>query len=207
MKQRPNSIAARDIASLLHPQTNLRQHLAKGPELTHRGSGVHVYDDQGSAFIDASSGLWCASLGFAVERLAKVAYEQMSQLSYSHLYRHRSHEAAIELAERLLDIAPVPMSKVLFQCSGSEANDVAIKLVWYYHNAIGKPEKKKIELSDNEKAIFDILKSEKRMDLSALKSQSGLSNKGWDKGMKGLSKLGLTKVEKTDDGLFVEVIS
>ncbi|MEE2803006.1 MAG: aminotransferase [Pseudomonadota bacterium] len=144
MKQRPNSIAARDIASLLHPQTNLRQHLAKGPELTHRGSGVHVYDDQGSAFIDASSGLWCASLGFAVERLAKVAYEQMSQLSYSHLYRHRSHEAAIELAERLLDIAPVPMSKVLFQCSGSEANDVAIKLVWYYHNAIGKPEKRKI---------------------------------------------------------------
>jgi len=70
-----------------------------------------------------------------------------------------------------------------------------------------KPEKKKIELSDNEKAIFDILKSEKRMDLSALKSQSGLSNKGWDKGMKGLSKLGLTKVEKTDEGLFVEVIS
>ena len=70
-----------------------------------------------------------------------------------------------------------------------------------------KPEKKKVELSDNEKAIFDILKSEKRMDLGALKSQSGLSNKGWDKGMKGLSKLGLTKVEKTDEGLFVEVIS
>ncbi|WP_431159016.1 lysine--tRNA ligase [Winogradskyella poriferorum] len=70
-----------------------------------------------------------------------------------------------------------------------------------------KPEKKKLELSDNEKAIFDILKSEKRMDLGALKSQSGLSNKGWDKGMKGLSKLGLTKVEKTDEGLFVEVIS
>ena len=69
-----------------------------------------------------------------------------------------------------------------------------------------KPEKKKVELSDNEKAIFDILKSEKRMDLSELKSQSGLSNKGWDKGIKGLGKLGLTKVEKTEDGLYVEMI-
>ncbi|MCA0133257.1 lysine--tRNA ligase [Winogradskyella alexanderae] len=69
-----------------------------------------------------------------------------------------------------------------------------------------KPEKKKVELSDNEKAIFNILKAEKRMDLSELKSQSGLSNKGWDKGIKGLGKLGLTKVEKTEEGLFVELV-
>jgi lysyl-tRNA synthetase class 2 len=69
-----------------------------------------------------------------------------------------------------------------------------------------KPEKKKVELSDNEKTIFDILKSEKRMTLTELKSQSGLSNKGWDKGIKGLSKLGLTKVEKTEEGLFVEIV-
>ncbi|EDP72228.1 lysyl-tRNA synthetase [Flavobacteriales bacterium ALC-1] len=69
-----------------------------------------------------------------------------------------------------------------------------------------RPEKKKVDLSDNEKAIFEILKSQKRMDLNALKSQSGLSNKGWDKGIKGLGKHGLTKVEKTDDGLFVEMI-
>ncbi|WP_299125254.1 lysine--tRNA ligase [uncultured Winogradskyella sp.] len=69
-----------------------------------------------------------------------------------------------------------------------------------------RPEKKKVDLSDNEKAIFEILKSQKRMDLTVLKSQSGLSNKGWDKGIKGLGKHGLTKVEKTDDGLFVEMV-
>jgi lysyl-tRNA synthetase, class II len=69
-----------------------------------------------------------------------------------------------------------------------------------------RPEKKQVALSDNEKAIFEILKSEKRMELSALKSQSGLSNKGWDKGIKGLSKHGLTKVEKTEEGLFVEMV-
>ncbi|WP_340154247.1 lysine--tRNA ligase [uncultured Winogradskyella sp.] len=69
-----------------------------------------------------------------------------------------------------------------------------------------RPEKKKVDLSDNEKAILEVLKTEKRMDLVALKSKSGLSNKGWDKGIKGLSKHGLTKVEKTDDGLFVELV-
>ncbi|WP_299101809.1 lysine--tRNA ligase [uncultured Winogradskyella sp.] len=69
-----------------------------------------------------------------------------------------------------------------------------------------RPEKKKVDLSDNEKAILEVLKAEKRMDLVALKSQSGLSNKGWDKGIKGLGKHGLTKVEKTDDGLFVELV-
>jgi len=69
-----------------------------------------------------------------------------------------------------------------------------------------RPEKKQVALSDNEKVIFEILKSQKRMDLIALKSQSGLSNKGWDKGIKGLGKHGLTKVEKTDDGLFVEMV-
>ncbi len=69
-----------------------------------------------------------------------------------------------------------------------------------------RPETKAVEMSDNEKAIFEVLKKQQRMDLIALKSQSGLSNKGWDKGIKGLSKHGLTKVEKTDDGLFVEIV-
>jgi lysyl-tRNA synthetase class 2 len=69
-----------------------------------------------------------------------------------------------------------------------------------------RPERKKLDLSDNEKSILNVLKSQKRMDLTVLKSQSGLSNKAWDKGLKGLGKHGLTKVEKTDEGLFVELV-
>ena len=69
-----------------------------------------------------------------------------------------------------------------------------------------KPEKKAVELSDNEKVIFEILKKETSMPLSYLKSQAGLSNKGWDKGLKGLAKHGLTKVTKTDDVLLVELV-
>jgi len=140
----PNSPHARDVASIVHSQTNLRKHLEAGPTIITGGDGVYVTDDDGNRLIEGVAGLWCASLGFGVERLARVAYESMKSLGYYHTYRHNSNEAVIELADHLLSIAPVPMSKVLFQCSGSEANDTAIKLVWYYHNAIGRPEKRKI---------------------------------------------------------------
>ena len=140
----PNSPHARDIASFIHSQTDLKRHQEIGPTIITRGDGVYVFDDVGNRYIEGVAGLWCASLGFSVERLARVAYEQMSALGFYHTYRHNSNTQSIDLAEKLLEIAPLPMSKVLFQCSGSEANDTAIKLVWYYHNAIGKPEKCKI---------------------------------------------------------------
>jgi len=140
----PNSIEARDVASLVHMQTNLRQHQQEGPHVIVRGEGCRVFDDSGRDYIDTVAGLWCASLGFGSERLAKVAYEQMRNLGYYHLYRHRSNEPAIALAETLLKLAPVPMARVVFQCSGSEANDTAIKLAWYYWNAVGKPQRSKI---------------------------------------------------------------
>ena len=140
----PNSIEARDVATLVHMQTNLRKHQKEGPHVITRGQGSRVFDDAGRDYIDAVAGLWCASLGFGSERLAQVAAEQMRTLGYYHLYRHRSHEPAVALAETLLKIAPVPMARVVFQCSGSEANDTAVKLAWYYWNAVGEPQRTKI---------------------------------------------------------------
>ena len=140
----PNSIEARDVASLVHMQTNLRTHQQDGPLVIARGEGCRVFDDSGKEYIEAVAGLWCAALGFGSERLAKVAYDQMRKLGYYHLYRHRSTEPAIMLAEELLRIAPVPMARVVFQCSGSEANDTAIKLAWYYWDAVGQPQRTKI---------------------------------------------------------------
>ena len=140
----PNSIEARDVASVVHMQTNLRKHQEIGPLVITRGEGCRVFDDSGREYIESIAGLWCASLGFSSERLAKVACDQMRRLGYYHLYRHRSTEPVIELAEHLLKLAPVPMARVVFQCSGSEANDTAIKLAWYYWNAVGQPQRTKI---------------------------------------------------------------
>ncbi len=139
-----NSPHARDIASVLHPQTHARRHQEVGPTIMTGADGIFVRDDAGNVFLDAGAGLWCASLGYNSERLAKVAYEAMRTLGYYQIFRHASHGPAIDLSEKLLAMAPVPMSKVLLQCSGSEANDSAVKLVWYYWHAQGKPEKRKI---------------------------------------------------------------
>ncbi len=141
----PNSAAARDIAHQVHPQTNLRLHRQIGPLIIAKGDGVRVFDEDGKDYIETVAGLWCAALGFSAnERVARVAYEQMRNLGYYHSYRHRASNPSIDLAETLIALAPVPMSKVLFFSSGSEANDTAVKLAWYYHHAIGKPEKRKI---------------------------------------------------------------
>ena len=140
----PNSVAARDIASLIHPYTNLDRHQEVGPFVIARGDGCYVEDDAGRRYLEGMAGLWSASLGFSQPRLAAAAARQMAQLPYSHLFNHRSFDPAIDLAEKLLSLAPAGLSKVLFANSGSEANDQAIKLVWYYHNAIGRPQKKKL---------------------------------------------------------------
>ena len=144
MTERLNSLRAVDAASIIHPQSNLRQMAEIGPMIMTRGEGVYVYDDAGNEYLESVAGLWCASLGFSVSRLADAAHKAMNGLSSYHIYRDTSNEAAIELAAKLLEIAPVPMSKVYFQCSGSEANDTAAKLAWYYWHAKGQPQRRKI---------------------------------------------------------------
>ncbi|MBM3545388.1 MAG: aspartate aminotransferase family protein [Alphaproteobacteria bacterium] len=144
MAQRLNSAAARDIAYHIHPYTNLKVHETNGPMIITSGNGVRVKDEAGNEYIEAMAGLWCASLGFSEKRLADAAYKQLTTLPYYHAFAHKSHDPAIDLAERLIQMAPVPMSKVFFQSSGSEANDSVVKLVWYYNNALDRPKKKKI---------------------------------------------------------------
>ena len=135
-----NSAASRDKAYYLHPYTNLKTHEDVGPLVIERGEGVHVFDDSGKAYIEGMAGLWCTSLGFGEERLVEAATRQMRKLPFYHAFAHKAHDPGIELAEALIKMAPVPMSKVFFANSGSEANDTAVKLVWYYNNALGRPQ-------------------------------------------------------------------
>ena len=141
----PNSAQARDIAFHVHQQTDLASYKEQGGILMARGDGVYVHDENGKKYLEAMAGLWCASLGFSERRLAEAAYQQMLKLPYYHTFFSKGHLPSVDLAEKLIGLAPTKnLTKVLFQCSGSEANDAAIKLIWYYHNAIGKPLKKKI---------------------------------------------------------------
>jgi 4-aminobutyrate---pyruvate transaminase len=139
-----SNLAVRDIETVLHPYTNLASLPQVGPLILERGQGCWVYDTDGKPYLEGMAGLWCASLGYGNEELVEAATAQMRKLSYSHLFGGRSHDPAIELAEKLKELAPVPISKVFFCSSGSEANDTQVKLVWYMNNALGRPKKKKI---------------------------------------------------------------
>jgi 4-aminobutyrate--pyruvate transaminase len=140
----PNSTAARDIAYHLHPYTNAVKQEAEGPLVIARGKGIHVYDEDGKEYIEGLAGLWCTSLGFGEERLVEAAARQMRKLPYYHSFAQKTPDIVVDLAERLIKLAPVPMSHAFFCNSGSEANDTVVKMVWYYNNALGRPRKKKI---------------------------------------------------------------
>jgi 4-aminobutyrate--pyruvate transaminase len=134
----------RDVETLIHPYTNLDAHRTEGPMILETGQGVYVRDSEGKQYIEGMAGLWCTSLGYGNEELIEAAREQLSKLSFTHIFGGKSHDSAIALAEKLKEISPAPASKIFFSCSGSEANDTQIKLAWYYNNARGLPEKKKI---------------------------------------------------------------
>lgn len=140
----PGSLAALDLEHLLHPVTSLPTHHEKGPQFRMRGQGVYVYDEHGKQYLEGLAGLWCTALGYGEEELISVASEAMRNLSYAQLFGGVSHEPAIRLAEKLKSMVPFKAGRVFFGLSGSDANDTQVKLMWYYHNLIGKPEKKKI---------------------------------------------------------------
>ena len=140
----PGSLEAKDLAHVLHPTTNLRALHQQGPVVHERAQGVYLWDDKGNQYLEAMAGLWCTALGYGEEELVRAAQEQMRKLSFSQMFAARTHEPSILLAEKLKAMVPYDMGRVFYGLSGSDANDTQIKLMWYYHNAIGKPEKKKI---------------------------------------------------------------
>lgn len=142
------SVSELDVQSHLHPFTNAAIHGQHDPLVMVRGDGIYVEDEVGKRYIEGMSGLWCAALGFSHPRLVEAGCKALHQLPNYHTFNHRTNPAAARLAEKLKALAPVPMARVFFANSGSEANDTAIKLIWYYQNAVGKPKKKKIIARD-----------------------------------------------------------
>ena len=142
---RPNSLSARDAAFHFHGYTNAKKNEAEGGFVVTHGKGPYVYTEDGKEYLDGLSALWCASLGFGKEqRLIDAAVRQMETLPFYHTFTQKTPAVTVELAEKLVKLAPVPMSKAYFCNSGSEANDTVVKMIWYLNNALGRPEKKKI---------------------------------------------------------------
>ncbi len=141
-----DQLALWDRENFFHPSTHLAQH-ARGETETRvikTGEGVYITDRDGRKMLDAFAGLYCVNVGYGRTEIAEAIAAQAHELAYYHSYVGHGTEASITLAKMILDRAPDNMSKVYFGQSGSDANETNIKLVWYYNNILGRPEKKKI---------------------------------------------------------------
>ena len=146
MLRNDDQLATWDRDNFFHPSTHLAQH-ARGESATRvitGASGVHITDRDGRRMLDAFAGLYCVNAGYGRTEVADAIAEQAHQLAYYHSYVGHGTETSITLAKMIMDRAPAHMSKVYFGLSGSDANETNIKLVWYYNNILGRPQKKKI---------------------------------------------------------------
>ncbi|PSJ42632.1 hypothetical protein C7H85_16750 [Zobellella endophytica] len=135
-----------DRNTVFHASTHLKQY-AQG-EVSGRiitgAQGIRIQDSEGVELIDAFAGLYCVNIGYGRTEMAEAIYEQAKKLAYYHTYVGHTNEALIALSDRIIKMAPAGMSKVYYGLSGSDANETQLKLVWYYNNARGLPQKKKV---------------------------------------------------------------
>ena len=144
IKSQKNSLESKSLEHHLHPYTNPELVAENGPQIIQSGDGVRVSDIDGNSYIEGMSGLWCASLGFNEPELIEAAVSQMKELPFYHSFTGKTSKPTIRLAEKLIEVSHSNLDKVFFCNSGSEANDTAIKIVWYYQASKGRPEKRKI---------------------------------------------------------------
>jgi L-2,4-diaminobutyrate transaminase len=134
-----------DRRFVFHPFTQLDEHERTGsPAVIVEGSGARVTDIHGRSYIDGMAGLWCVNVGYGRPELAETLKVHAERLGYYHAFSSMGTDSPALLADRLVDLAPDGISKVFYGCTGSDANDTQVKLVWFYNNVLGRPEKKKI---------------------------------------------------------------
>ncbi len=139
------SLEEMDRRGVFHPNTDLRA-FAHGelgdPHIIKRAKGIHIYDQNGTDFIDAFAGLWCVNIGYGRTEIAHALHDQTEKLAYYHSHWGFSNEPVIRLTNRVLNMAPAGMSKIFWRLQGSDAHETRVKIAWYYNNVLGRPEKK-----------------------------------------------------------------
>ena len=141
------SLEELDRQTVFHASTDLKAHASGAlgtPRIIDSGKGIRIRDKEGNELLDAFAGLYCVNIGYGRMEIADAIHAQAQKLAYYHTYVGHSSEVVIELSRRIIEMAPDGMSKVYYGMSGSDANETQIKLVWYYNNVLGRPQKRKI---------------------------------------------------------------
>lgn len=133
------------MTAMLYPSTNPAA--TEAMVVTH-GEGPYIFDKNGKQYLEGMAGLWCTALGYGNEEIIEAATQQMRELSFGHMFGGKTHPAAMALADRLAAMVPMDDARVFLGNSGSDANDTLVKLVRYYAEASGQPQRTKIIARD-----------------------------------------------------------
>ncbi len=133
-----------DRAHHVHPFTNHAELAARGVRVITRAEGAYLWDSDGNRLLDGLAGLWSVNIGYGRKEIAEAAYRQLLDLPYYNTFFQTTNPPAVKLSAKLAEITPGSLNQVFFANSGSEANDSVVKIVRYYSNLCGRPEKKTI---------------------------------------------------------------
>ena len=143
------SVWQSDKDHVIHPYTDFSSFHEEGSQVISRAQGNYVYDDAGNRYLDGIAGLWCANVGHGNKEIADAIHQQIVTMQYYNPFGHTTNEPAAKLAEKLAALAPGDLNHVYYTTGGSCANDSAIRMIHYYNNLRGKPNKKKIISRNN----------------------------------------------------------
>lgn len=138
------SLWQKDKDHVFHPYTNFQKFAQEGSIIFTEGERHFIKDSDGRTYLDGIAGLWCVNIGHGHKGIADCMAEHALKLAYYNTFEDAGSAPAAELAEKLADLAPGSLNHTFFGTGGSIANDTAIKMVHYYFNQLGKPNKKKV---------------------------------------------------------------
>jgi len=144
MSIKKTNVWQQDKEHFLHPYTDFSSFEQTGSQIISHASGNYVGDQNGQQYLDAIAGLWCVNIGHGREEMADAIGQQVKNMQYYNPFGHCSNEPAAELAAKLAALSPGSLNHVYYTCGGSTANESAIRIIHYYNNMRGKPNKKKI---------------------------------------------------------------
>ncbi|MFW3617107.1 aminotransferase [Billgrantia antri] len=139
----------KDRDHFIHPFTDFSLFHEKGCDLIVDSDGIYVEDIHGHRFIDGIAGLWCVNVGHGRAEIGHAMADQATRMAYFSTFNNLSNAPAAELAAKLAELAPANLNHVFYSCGGSAANDATIRLVHYFFNRLGKPNKKRILSRNN----------------------------------------------------------
>ncbi|NOX23357.1 MAG: aminotransferase [Actinobacteria bacterium] len=139
----------KDVDHFVHPWTDFSQFKQEGSLIVAEAEGAYVYDSEGNRYLDGIGGLWCVNVGYGREEIGRAMSDQATTMPYFSSFGHHTSVPAAELSAKLAQLAPSPLNHVLYGASGSVANDTAVRLIHFYFNQLGKPDKKIIISREN----------------------------------------------------------